>query len=156
MHITLTHTIRPSSIPSYETVVRRWPVILTSIIDSVYSENHELTDVPDKIDKLEEGKALIATLSRLKYGMARDRALEYVPVRLIVHFSGVRRRPREDPSANYALGRPIPADGEALVDEYNAELARLKERGKNTWFTAPWLYAEYGLSDFFPLPPFLS
>jgi len=61
-------------------VVRRWPVILTSIIDSVYSENHELTDVPDKIDKLEEGKVLIATLSRLKYGMARDRALEYVPV----------------------------------------------------------------------------
>lgn len=60
--------------------MRRWPVILTSIIDSVYSENHELTDVPDKIDKLEEGKVLIATLSRLKYGMARDRALEYVPV----------------------------------------------------------------------------
>jgi hypothetical protein len=61
-------------------VVRRWPVILTSIIDSVYTENHELTDVPDKADKLEEGKALIATLSRLKYDMARDRALEYVPV----------------------------------------------------------------------------
>jgi len=36
----------------------------------------------------------------------------------------------------------IPADGEALVDEYNAELARLEERGQNTWFTAPWLYAE--------------
>jgi hypothetical protein len=69
-----------SSIPSYETVVRRWPVILTSIIDSVYTENHELTDVPDKAEKLEEGKALIATLSRLKYDMARDRALEYVPV----------------------------------------------------------------------------
>jgi damage-control phosphatase, subfamily III len=60
--------------------VRRWPVILTSIIDSVYSENHDLTDVNDKIDKLEEGKVLIATLSRLKYGMARDRVLEYVPV----------------------------------------------------------------------------
>ncbi|KAF8486937.1 DUF89 domain-containing protein [Russula ochroleuca] len=62
---------------------------------------------------LEEGKALIGTLSRLKYDMARDRALE-----------------------------PMPADGEALVDEYNAELARLEERGQNTWFTAPWLYAE--------------
>jgi hypothetical protein len=37
----------------------------------------------------------------------------------------------------------MPADGEALVDEYNAELARLEERGQNTWFTAPWLYAEY-------------
>ena len=42
--------------------------------------------------------------------------------------------------------RPIPADGEALVDEYNAELARLEERGQNTWFTAPWLYAEYAFS----------
>jgi hypothetical protein len=44
----------------------------------VYSENHELTGFPDKADKLEEGKALIATVSRLKYDMARDRALEYV------------------------------------------------------------------------------
>ena len=66
------------SISSYETVVRRWPVILTTVIDSVYSENHELTGVPDKDDKLEEGKAMIATLSRLKYDMARDRPLEYV------------------------------------------------------------------------------
>jgi hypothetical protein len=47
--------------------------------------------------------------------------------------------------ARIALYRPLPADGEALVDEYNAELARLEERGKNTWFTAPWLYAEYAL-----------
>jgi len=60
--------------------VKRWPVILTSVIDSVYSENHQLTDVPDKADKLEEGKAVIATISRLKYGMARDRVLEYVSV----------------------------------------------------------------------------
>jgi hypothetical protein len=65
-------------IRSYETVVKRWPVILTTVIDSVYSENHELTGVADKADKLEEGKAVIATISRLKYDMARDRALEYV------------------------------------------------------------------------------
>ncbi|KAH9976623.1 DUF89 domain-containing protein [Lactifluus volemus] len=98
---------------SYETVVKRWPVILTSVIDSLYTVNHELTDISDQAPKLEEGKSLIATLSRLKYDMAHDRALE-----------------------------PIPADGEALVDEYNAELGRLGERGMNTWFTAPWLYAE--------------
>ncbi len=47
--------------------------------------------------------------------------------------------------------RPIPADGEALVDEYNAELARLEERGQNTWFTAPWLYAEYAFLAVVPL-----
>lgn len=45
-----------------------------------------------------------------------------------------------------ALCRPIPADGEALIEEYNAELVRLEECGQNTWFTAPWLYAEYVLT----------
>ncbi|KAI9512134.1 DUF89 domain-containing protein [Russula earlei] len=99
---------------STETVVKRWPVILTGVIDSVYSVNHDLTGLLDKADKLEEGKALIAAMSRLKYDMSRDRALE-----------------------------PIPDDGEALVDQYNAELARIEVRGQNTWFTAPWLYAEY-------------
>ena len=53
-------------------------MILTTVIDSVYSENHELTNFPDKADKLEEGKELIATISRLKYSMAHDRVIEYV------------------------------------------------------------------------------
>ena len=57
-------------------MVKRWPVILTNVIDSVYSVNHELTHLPDEAAKLEEGKAIIATISRLKYDMARDRALE--------------------------------------------------------------------------------
>ena len=60
-------------------MVKRWPVILTTVIDSVYSENHELTGLLDEADKLEEGKTIIATISRLKYDMARDRTLEYVP-----------------------------------------------------------------------------
>ena len=38
--------------------------------------------------------------------------------------------------------RQVPEDGEADVDTYNAELAKLEEKGKHTWFTAPWLYAE--------------
>jgi hypothetical protein len=86
---------------------------------------------------LEEGKALIGTLSRLKYDMARDRALEYV----VSPFTR-QRTALSEADAPIALRRPMPADGEALVDEYNAELARLEERGQNTWFTAPWLYAE--------------
>ena len=57
-------------------MVKRWPVILTTVIDSVYSVNHELTHLPDEAAKLEEGKAIIATISRFKYDMARDRALE--------------------------------------------------------------------------------
>ena len=38
--------------------------------------------------------------------------------------------------------RPIPNDGEPYWDEYNLELAELAIDGRNTWFTAPWLYAE--------------
>ena len=51
---------------------------------------------------------------------------------------------------SHTSSRPIPADGEALVDEYNSELARLEEHDQNTWFTAPWLYAEYALSAVAP------
>jgi len=40
------------------------------------------------------------------------------------------------------LARPIPDDGEPLVGEYNAELNRLSELNKGTWFTAPWLFSE--------------
>ncbi|KAI0049733.1 DUF89 domain-containing protein [Auriscalpium vulgare] len=108
---------------SYETVVKRWPVILTGIIDSVYGINHELSsDIPNASnpsekagleEKYAEGKGLIEKVGKLKYEMGRDRALE-----------------------------PIEDDGETLVDEYNAELARLADDAKNTWFTAPWLYAE--------------
>lgn len=36
----------------------------------------------------------------------------------------------------------IPSDGEALDQVFNKELAALAEAGKNTWFTAPWLFAE--------------
>ena len=39
-------------------------------------------------------------------------------------------------------GRPIPDDGESVMDLYNIELQLLRENGKGTWFTAPWLYAE--------------
>jgi len=38
--------------------------------------------------------------------------------------------------------RPIPADGEPSVELYNDELSQLAEKNLNTWFSAPWLYAE--------------
>ncbi|CAL1697868.1 unnamed protein product [Somion occarium] len=37
---------------------------------------------------------------------------------------------------------PIPDDGEAFIDVYNAELKRLEQDKNHTWFTAPWLFAE--------------
>jgi len=107
----------------YQTVVKRWPVILTQIIDQIYRSNHELflqlqreSDTQgsaDIITKISEGKSVIEKISRLKYQMGRDHMLE-----------------------------PIVVDDQAHVETYNSELARLAQSGKNTWFTAPWLFAE--------------
>lgn len=55
----------------------------------------------------------MSKISKLKYEMARDRALER-----------------------------IPEDGEPHVDVYNEELRKLEDDKRNTWFTAPWLFAE--------------
>ncbi|KAG6901946.1 hypothetical protein C0995_006468 [Termitomyces sp. Mi166 len=63
--------------------------------------------------KIAEGKTIIEKLSKLKYQMGRDHPLE-----------------------------PIPDDGESGIEVYNQELSRLAGLHKNTWFTAPWLYAE--------------
>ncbi|KAI0072176.1 DUF89 domain-containing protein [Panus rudis PR-1116 ss-1] len=109
---------------SYETVLKRWPIILTGIIDTIYRTDHDLGVSLHDIDansdeaslikeKIEEGKGIIEKISKLKYEMARDRPLD-----------------------------PIPNDGEAHVDIYNEELARLAKEGNGTWFTAPWLFAE--------------
>ncbi|KAI0651281.1 DUF89 domain-containing protein [Trametes meyenii] len=107
---------------AFETVLRRWPVILTGIIDNIYCRNHELgVSLASKTDEekaaieevIEEGKKIIGLVGQVKYDMARDRVLE-----------------------------PIPEDGEALTDVYNHELKRLEEKKQNTWLTVPWLYSE--------------
>jgi len=67
---------------SYETVVKRWPVILTGIINSIHTVNHELLMTSqnqaaiDEEVKIAEGKCLIEKISRLKYQMSRDHPLE--------------------------------------------------------------------------------
>ncbi|KAL5510965.1 hypothetical protein ACEPAG_3684 [Sanghuangporus baumii] len=114
----------PTDKNGHETVLKRWPIILTKLIDHIHRVNHELTMAatrsstegsvePNWETRVEEGKAIIEKVSKLKYEMARDRALQ-----------------------------PLGDDGEADVDTYNLELAKLGEQSKNTWFTAPWLYAE--------------
>ncbi|KAG6837775.1 hypothetical protein H0H93_001702 [Arthromyces matolae] len=118
---------------SYETVVKRWPIIITGVIDQLYKECHILSLESQTDDghestldlevKLSEGKNIIEKLSKLKYQMGRDHPLD--PVRAIVD------------------------DGGSLVDVYNQELDRLAGQNKNTWFTAPWLFAE--LVKFFAL-----
>jgi len=63
--------------------------------------------------KIKEGASIIEMISKLKYEIARDHIL-----------------------------KPIPADGEPSVELYNDELSQLAKKKSNTWFTAPWLYAE--------------
>ncbi|KAG1774711.1 hypothetical protein EV702DRAFT_1122165 [Suillus placidus] len=110
---------------SYDTVVKRWPIILTNIIDHVHRLLHGMTLEAQQVrdldlsraeelsKKTKEGQEIISEISRLKYRMARDHELEN-----------------------------IPQDGDILVAEYNAELDSLKQASCNTWFSAPWLYAE--------------
>ncbi|KAJ3501262.1 hypothetical protein NLJ89_g9417 [Agrocybe chaxingu] len=117
---------------SYETVVKRWPIIITGVIDTLHQACHQLslqsnlnagTDSSTEVSnagmqestrkKIKEGTGIIEKLSKLKYEMARDKPLI-----------------------------PIPDDGEPHVDTYNSELAALAKDSRDTWFTAPWLFAE--------------
>lgn len=81
-----------SALDSYETVVKRWPIIITNIIDHVHRLIHDMTmesrQLAQSLDedarehakaldaKVEEGKDIISKASRLKYRMARDQELE--------------------------------------------------------------------------------
>lgn len=64
--------------------MKRWPIILTSIIDNIYRVNHALSVAQSEHEdalieeKIEEGKGLIEQISKLKYEMGRDRPLECV------------------------------------------------------------------------------
>ncbi|KAH8115112.1 DUF89 domain-containing protein [Phellopilus nigrolimitatus] len=111
----------PSDEKGYETVVYRWPIILTKLIDHIHRVNHEIimrannSETKDVAweERVEEGKDIIGKVSKLKYEMSRDKML-----------------------------LPIEQDGEADVETYNSELAALENKDKNTWFSCPWLYAE--------------
>lgn len=108
---------------SYDTVIRRWPIIITSIIDELHNachflvlESQSLEDEKKKAlieERIRDGNEIVSKISKLKYEMARDRALE-----------------------------SIPDDGEPGSEVYNEELRKLEEDKRNTWFTAPWLFAE--------------
>ncbi|KAJ7145852.1 DUF89-domain-containing protein [Mycena epipterygia] len=107
---------------SYTTVVHRWPVIITGVIDRMHRLSHDLClemnasdDEKEKKSlqlRIDEAKGIIEQISRLKYEMGR----------------------------NYTM-QPIASDGES-ADMYNSELQRMAADQKNTWFTAPWLFAE--------------
>lgn len=77
------------AVHSYETVLKRWPIILTGIIDHLHKANHNLSIKAQSEskegssrssleEKTAEGTAIIHQISKLKYEMARDRPLECV------------------------------------------------------------------------------
>ena len=85
------HRRSHSALDSYDTVLRRWPVIITNIVDHVHRLIHDMTmesqrlaqsgeDALERVraldDKVDEGKEIISKASRLKYRMARDQELE--------------------------------------------------------------------------------
>ncbi|KAG0147394.1 hypothetical protein CROQUDRAFT_76605 [Cronartium quercuum f. sp. fusiforme G11] len=99
---------------AYESTIRRWPMILTNIIDRIVNVNNLLLDAgPSEAEKLKEGKQIISQISQLKYECARDKELE-----------------------------PIPDDGGPNAVLYNEELVKTKAASKSTWFTTSWLFAE--------------
>lgn len=62
---------------SYETVVKRWPIILDSLIDTVKHEINLLSsDERQNRDRIVEGKAVVKTIVALKAGMARNDTLQ--------------------------------------------------------------------------------
>ena len=71
---------------SYETLVRRWPVVLTLIIDNLYRVGHDLAtqphDLPPTVaeERIAAAKAVIEKISKIKYEMGRDKPLLYGPV----------------------------------------------------------------------------
>jgi len=57
---------------------KRWPVILTNVISTIYNVNHKADSSSDGEAKVEEGKQIIAKISALKSGMGKNAIMELV------------------------------------------------------------------------------
>ncbi|GAA5876907.1 hypothetical protein JCM1840_002700 [Sporobolomyces johnsonii] len=99
---------------AYESTVKRWPIILTGVVDELARINGTLAGNGDDKDKVTEGKQLINDIGGLIYEMRHDREL-----------------PPLQPTG-------YPDD----TSHYNDELAAASPDGKTRWFNASWLYAE--------------
>ncbi|MBW0518767.1 hypothetical protein O181_058482 [Austropuccinia psidii MF-1] len=118
---------------AYISVTRRWPIILTQVIDKLVVENNSLLDNlsfnPSSLDqdqskilkeKLTQGKFIISQISELKYESARNKEIKLL---------------NEE--------NQIQSELETEVTElYNQEILRSKAACKSTWFTASWLLTE--------------
>jgi hypothetical protein len=101
-------------------VVKRWPIILTGVIDHLHNLNHDLSLKAQSVDdasatefreKISEGTGVIERISKLKYEMGRDKPLEYVTptVSTLVHSLRPQHsslgtsKTMESPSCNYIM-----------------------------------------------------
>ncbi len=69
-------------------MLKRWPIIITSVIDHLHNVCHALSIEGTQLAaddeagrarvqaRVQEGTGIIEKISKLKYEMARDRALE--------------------------------------------------------------------------------
>jgi hypothetical protein len=75
--------VNPPSDASFDTVVRRWPIILTTVIDHLHRMAHELGTQPHDPSStvaeewIKAGKAIIEKIGKIKYEMGRDKPLLY-------------------------------------------------------------------------------
>jgi len=60
-------------------LTRRWPTILTGVINTIVNINHDLHQNPsaDSEQKVQEGKDIISKISAMKHEMARNVHLPY-------------------------------------------------------------------------------
>ena len=85
--------VNPTCSSSYETVITRWPIIITGVIDVLHRTCHDIsleiktleeTKDPNESnekrealrEKVAQGTKIIEKVGKLKYEMARDRVLE--------------------------------------------------------------------------------
>lgn len=64
---------------AYDTAVRRWPAILTQVVDAMYRECHRRSQ-NNTSEEVDEGKAIIEKISELKYELTHDRPLRTLEV----------------------------------------------------------------------------
>ncbi|KZO91817.1 DUF89 domain-containing protein [Calocera viscosa TUFC12733] len=102
---------------AFDTVSRRWPIILTQVIDAIYRASDAGQYAQPEAEQ--EGIELIKRIGQLKYGISRNVVME-----------------------------PIQDDGGSNIELFNSMLSYLEMQHENTWFTAPWLYAECYLYRF--------
>lgn len=79
---------------AHDSAVRRWPAILTQVVDALYRTCHTLSDKADAA-VLSEGKALTERVSGLKHALTHDHALEPLDVtpETAAHLPGGLRAP---------------------------------------------------------------